>query len=53
MSAKRQAINVSFDDEVYNRPFVEELQDTLRGVHDISAGPDEIHYKLINLLSYF
>ena len=49
---EKQNINVSSDSaEVYNRHFsVEELRDALREIHDTSAGPDEIHYKLLNHL---
>ena len=49
---EKQNINFSSENaEVYNRPFsLEELQDALRRAHDTSAGPDEIHYKLLKHL---
>ena len=50
--AEKQTIKFSSDNaEVYNRPFsMEKLHDVLRRAHDTSAGPDEIHYKLLKHL---
>ena len=52
--AEKQTIKVSSDNAevpVYNKPFsMEELRDALRRDHDISAGPDEIHYQLLKHL---
>ena len=50
--AEKQNLNFSSENvEVYNRPLsIQELQDALRRANDTSAGPDEIHYQLLNHL---
>ena len=54
-AAEKQTIKFSSDNaEVYNKPFsMEDLHNALRRAHDISAGPDEIHYQLLKHLPDF
>ena len=55
--AEKQNLNFSSENvKLYNKPFcMVDLQDALRRAHHSSAGPDEIHYRLLKHLpkSYY